>query len=240
MVKTHEERLAWQRAYREKNREKIRKGDRSRYEANPEKKLATNKRWADKNPDKVYENVRDWKADNIEWVREYNRSQYAVDPSRQLESNRRWAAKHPERMREALRNWRAAHPEQRRQTERAYYAADPGKALTRSNQRRATRIQRVVSWFDQNAVEAVYQLAAETGTDVDHIVPLGTDKNPARTAEGYLVSGLHWELNLQLLEPIANKSKGNRMRPEDQRLVEEWRPTSTPRTSRLNSDAATA
>ena len=58
-------------------------------------------------------------------------------------------------------------------------------------------------------MRAIYQqaaqLTAETGIkhEVDHIVPLA----------GKLVSGLHWEGNLQILTKSANGAKWNKWPP---------------------------
>jgi 5-methylcytosine-specific restriction endonuclease McrA len=64
-------------------------------------------------------------------------------------------------------------------------------------------------------MKAMYRLAAMFGLHVDHIVPL-----KGLTKDGYPVSGLHCEANLQLLRQEVNGSKGNRMRPRDHAIVE--------------------
>ena len=65
-----------------------------------------------------------------------------------------------------------------------------------------------------NSMAELYRTARRCKMHVDHIVPL-----KGFTMEGYPVSGLHCEWNMQLLTPLENLNKGNRMRPEDHAIV---------------------
>lgn len=75
---------------------------------------------------------------------------------------------------------------------------------------KARKRKAMPSWANKEAMDEFYKeakrLTDETGIlhHVDHIVPLKSD----------IVCGLHWEGNLQVLEAVANISKGNRIWPD--------------------------
>lgn len=85
----------------------------------------------------------------------------------------------------AVKEWAERNPEKSRAKVRKYQAA---------------KLQRVPAWADIKAIERFYEACPE-GFEVDHFYPL----------QGKTVSGLHVLENLQYLEPIANKKKGNRI-----------------------------
>lgn len=70
-----------------------------------------------------------------------------------------------------------------------------------SAKRRALVRQATPCWANQEKIQAVYKLASKLNLHVDHIYPL---KSP-------LVCGLHTETNLQLLTPMENRKKWNRV-----------------------------
>jgi len=80
--------------------------------------------------------------------------------------------------------------------QRAEYAkANPGKTNANTAKRRALIKQQTPSWYCHETVTAIYEVAAEFGYHVDHIVPLSK-------------GGLHSHENLQLLTPEENMAKG--------------------------------
>lgn len=89
-----------------------------------------------------------------------------------------------------------------RRYERAYsilYSKDNrGKRNAHEAKRRASKLQRTVSWANLEAIKELYKNCPE-GYHVDHIIPL----------QGKNVSGLHIETNLQYLTAEANLKKGN-------------------------------
>ena len=72
--------------------------------------------------------------------------------------------------------------------------------------RRANQKQRTPLWADKKQIKNIYTLCAKITQKsgiihhVDHIVPL----------QGKLVSGLHWEQNLQIITATENYFKNNR------------------------------
>lgn len=105
---------------------------------------------------------------------------------------------------------REANPEQSRKRLAAYRARHRDRCLLRgreesSKQRMKRRnLRSVPSWSQKDKIEVVYQKAKQFGMEVDHIVPIVSDK----------VCGLHvWE-NLQLLAWQENRKKSNQFWPD--------------------------
>ena len=88
--------------------------------------------------------------------------------------------------------------------------ANSGIIAANSKARKLLKIQRVPKWADKKAIAAIYKEAARltklTGIEhhVDHIVPLRSK----------FVSGLHWELNLQVIPASENLKKHNSYWPD--------------------------
>lgn len=84
------------------------------------------------------------------------------------------------------------------------------KKRNRANQtaeevhRYAVKMRAVPAWADKDAMELIYKKAREYGFQVDHIVPL----------QSRIVSGLHCEDNMQLLDKQLNTSKNNKFWPD--------------------------
>lgn len=112
--------------------------------------------------------------------------------------NKQYRQRERERILEYNRRYRAENPEWFRAYYREYNA-----------RRKAIKRQAIPSWASLEAIEAIYRQAQQLSTsecrlDVDHIVPLISDK----------VCGLHCEANLQILPARVNQSKGNRWWPD--------------------------
>lgn len=105
------------------------------------------------------------------------------------------------------KRWVEANREQVRATNAAWQKANPGMNCAKTMRRKADQLQRMPSWADQKAIQAIYERAAAMRADgldvqVDHEIPL----------RGRLVSGLHVHDNLQIIPAIVNKSKSNAFR----------------------------
>jgi hypothetical protein len=114
----------------------------------------------------------------------------------------RYRSTHPERVKASSTRYRAAHPE----TDRAHKFA-----------RRAAEAN--PSWADQKAIAAMFA-SRPLGYHVDHIIPLGSAKRPAKTAEGYPIRGLNVPWNLTHSRATINLGKQHRMTMEEQFLCE--------------------
>lgn len=134
-------------------------------------------------------------------------AQWAKDhPAQANASQARYRNKNREKMRIAVKRSKAVKPE--------YYLA---KKHAFDDLRRAGPA--CPPWADHEAIFA-FLIARPPGKTVDHIVPLGSDKRPGMTAEGYPIRGLHVAWNLQYITLDENRTKRLRMRPEDQAICE--------------------
>lgn len=110
-----------------------------------------------------------------------------------------------QRIRENQRTFRAANRGFWNAQSKEWDAKNPDKCAAYSKARKLAKIQRLPEWADKAAVTAIYKDAIErtriTGIEhhVDHIVPLRSK----------FVSGLHWELNLQVIPASENRKKRN-------------------------------
>lgn len=134
----------------------------------------------------------------------------------QKRGNRIFRERHPERLAENDRRKRAAKPGLYREIDKAKRLKKPELYAdirrTAKAKRRASELNRNVTWADAAKIREVYALARmlteATGVPhhVDHVLPL----------QGKLVSGLHVHNNLQVLPGIENTRKGNRFQVEFQ------------------------
>jgi hypothetical protein len=159
---------------------------------------------------------------NKEKAKATTQAYYQANKEAKSESNKAYYQANKEKAREK----RLANKEDKAESNKAYRLANKEKALaygkayyldnkdacnTHSAKRRASKLERTVSWSDSDAIKALYteaqRLTEETGEQhhVDHIIPL----------QGELVSGLHVQNNLQVLTAYANLSKSNTFKLED-------------------------
>ena len=164
--------------------------------------------------------VRVWQAANQGKVRAYRAAWRAANPGkmqacrdawedanqeRERSRKKAWRVANPEKRRARKKAYRAAHPERERSRHKAYRAANPDKVAADHVRRRAAERQAQPAWADQCAIAQIYKEAArltrQTGIvhHVDHVYPLA----------GRTVSGLHVEVNLQILTATENLRKGN-------------------------------
>ena len=76
-----------------------------------------------------------------------------------------------------------------------------GLVNAQSAKRKAAKLNATPSWANNEVIKEIYKIAKRRGKHVDHIVPLINS----------CVCGLHCEDNLQLLDPVDNLIKGNRL-----------------------------
>ena len=90
-----------------------------------------------------------------------------------------------------------------KESKRKWKLQNKSAACDYAAKRRSYKINATPLWFESEKVSKVYKMAAMYGFEVDHVVPLVSER----------VSGLHCWHNLQLLDGKINASKGNRHWP---------------------------
>ena len=114
---------------------------------------------------------------------------YRPDPSKQALQENLYA------------EWFADHADELAELNRDLERANQGKNAAYAAKYRAKALNAIPSWADLAAIEKLYAKAAVCGMHVDHIYPL----------QGEIVCGLHVAENLELLTPLENLKKGNRL-----------------------------
>jgi hypothetical protein len=210
--------------------EKRRAQNRASYWRNHDKELARmlrrNRRWGirpfqPKRPKQI--KLRLHRYPTKAELRADARKKYRTDPEyrkQKARHGRQWRRNNPDRARANARAWQQANPAKVRALRRKRRMSPTGRQYYRRTQiNRLHRLsQAIPPWADMGAIETFYA-AAPDGTHVDHIIPIAT-KRGSRTAEGFLVCGLHCEDNLQYLGAKDNSLKGDQMRAWEQDLCE--------------------
>jgi hypothetical protein len=138
------------------------------------------------NSDQVKQKVSKYRQENLEKV-----SQLKKD----------WQLKNKKHVYNKVKAWRQENSKKNYESQKKYVQSNRGKRASWVAKYRATKLQATPPWFEKDLVETVYIKAKEWGFAVDHVIPL----------QGENVCGLHCWANLQLLDPILNSSKGNRL-----------------------------
>jgi len=115
---------------------------------------------------------------------------------------RRYRGENRIAIKEKAKLWTTANPKKVAARTRRWCRANKGKVNARAARRRARQIKVTPLWLTEvqwDEIEKIYELAAEEGLTVDHIIPL----------QGERVCGLHVPWNLQLLSNEQNAKKGN-------------------------------
>lgn len=149
-------------------------------------------------------------------IKARNVAAYEANAEDRKRRHKAWAAAHPERMNAMRAAWteknadkvtaknaayRALHLDESRERNRQWHRDNPGRSTAAARRYQLAKEQRTPAWADHEAITAIYVEAAALGKHVDHALPL----------RGRTVSGLHVHQNLQLLSPVDNMRKGNRV-----------------------------
>jgi hypothetical protein len=179
---------------------------------NRERENARSRAWKEKNGEGMNARRRAAYAGNIKQARAYARkkkgSYYAKDPQKFRNRARRERAQPGAKERQARvsKLWAERNRERVKATARRWYQRHLEHARLQLVIHQATRRRRYVSWANVEAIAKLYAEAAvltrTTGRrhEVDHKIPL----------KHRMVSGLHVENNLQILERSQNARKSNK------------------------------
>lgn len=137
--------------------------------------------------------VRKWAQDNREKAYSYQKNA---------------RSKKPEHYKAKDDVWRKANPKAAVEKTMRWASNNAGAKLAANAKRRANKLKATPLWADLEKVKQLYKIAAkwnelwpEDPVHVDHVIPL----------KGKNVSGLHTELNLQILRATDNIKKSNKL-----------------------------
>ena len=159
----------------------------------PEARKAYQKAYAQRNREKAYQKVKEWRAAN---------------PEKWAEQSKRYAKKYPEKSVARTQAWRDRNPEKAAESCKKTRQKHAARVLANKAKYRATKLQATPvwlnkgHWFEMSCVYVYRDALKRVGLDyhVDHIVPL----------QGKNVSGLHVPENLQVILATQNRLKNNR------------------------------
>jgi len=184
--KNPEDKIAYQKEYREKNKEKIKALTKAWYERNKEKAIAKKKAWTEKNKERVRATKKAWTERNRE---------------RSNASKKAWDERNPE----YRKTWNEDNKERRAEIKKEWRKNNKGRINATCANRRALKFRATIrlTELDKFVISEMYNLAQlrteQTGFQwhVDHIVPLTK-------------GGLHKPTNLQVVPGSWNLSKHNK------------------------------
>lgn len=187
---TPEQKTAYRRAYRAKNREKLKAAARKYYEANREKVIARSA---------------EWKEANFERAKENSKAHYLANRDRIRKTNREYELANREVVTERKAAYYQKHREERRAKNIAWYLANPEAVRAQRHTRRAREkgangvlskdISIRLMALQKGKCACCHANLAEVKQHLDHIVPLA-------------IGGTNADDNVQLLCASCNLRKG--------------------------------
>ena len=192
--RNRERRAATVKAYRERNREREAETNKAWRERNRERKAETNKAWRERNRERVAATEKAWRERNRERKAATIKAWYERNRERKAATDKAWRERNPERKAATIKAWRERNPELLRERERRKRAKYRNAQVTLTANEKAKLLV-----LERTRKE----LQKETGRDyhIDHILPL---------AHG----GIHHPINLRILEGVENRSKNAKLLPE--------------------------
>ena len=143
---------------------------------------------------------------NHEILKENHKNSYNEDPETHKSRSISWNNRNKEYIAEYNETWNEQNKNHISEYNKQYREENPGLDNYHCSLRRARMKQATPKWANLEKIKQIYEEAKrktlETGIqhDVDHIIPLTSDK----------VSGLHVENNLQIIPHIENCKKRNK------------------------------
>ena len=185
------------REYYERNSDLVKKRAKENREQNLEKYKETKRKYYQKNKKRINAKVSKWKKQNRK---------------RTLEMEANYRKKHREEIRERHRKFVNDNPEKVKIYAKKYRQTDKAKAIRCdiASRRRALLMNAQPEWVNKDDIKEVYIMAkdiqwlSEEKMEVDHIIPLNSDK----------VCGLHVPWNLQIITKTKNIKKSNKLLKE--------------------------
>lgn len=158
----------------------------------PEAKKAYQKEYAQRNRERAYQKVKEWRIANPELV---------------AEQHRRYAKKHPDKIVQKTQRWRNRNPERAAEVSRKTRQTNAARVLANKAKYRAVKLNATpkwlnrAHWFEIGCIYAYRDALKRAGLNyhVDHILPL----------QGVKVSGFHVPENLQVIPAKLNRLKSN-------------------------------
>lgn len=145
---------------------------------------------------------------NKERIKVRAQAYYIANKEKARESAKLRYEKNKEKILAQNKNWRKENPERYAELQQNYVKRNRGIWTAQTARYRAAKKQATPLWADLEKIKQLYKLAAawneiwpEDTVHVDHIIPI----------KGKNVSGLHTELNLQILRATDNKKKSNKL-----------------------------
>lgn len=176
-----------QKAYYERNKDKVAAANRAWADANPDKVLAKQRAYVERNKERVLESKRAYNAkyssENATYCREYKKKNAAAI----AEYNKQYRRNNPDAVRNALQRWRASNKD------RTLIHATNRKAR-KSGGRLSNDIAARLMQAQRGACPCCRADLSTTGHHLDHIMPLA-------------LGGTNTDDNVQLLCPPCNLSK---------------------------------
>ena len=231
----------------EEKRARRRGRDRAAYVRDPEKfrALARENRLKPSAAERHREYAKAWALRNADRVKARRKANYEKDRQTNIEKAREWKTRNPmkvlasqrsralinrDKNRAARKAWEEKNPTAALESFRRYRERNRAKIRARLTVSKQGREKRRVLWANQDAILEIYRRAEfmtrTTGRPhvVDHIIPL----------QGRMVSGLHVETNLRVIEHRENARKHNAWEGTGwQRPGEEIAPVAVPRQGSL-------
>ena len=146
MAYSKEEKASYNKAYREKNREKIRLNTRKRY-ARKTKEERILSRGKKEDPIKARARAKAWREANIEKVRAYVKAKYQANKENEKEKSSEWQKNNSEKANARKNDWAKTNPDKRKKSVRKWREANPGKIRAFSQRRRALKCGATVGKF---------------------------------------------------------------------------------------------
>lgn len=150
------------------------------------------------NPEKVRQQIYQWRTYNANKAKEYSKRSYRKHRSIRIAEVKKWISMNPEKAKLYNRKSARKHRIKMRNYGKIHYRTKKYLYRAKDARRRAALLKRIPNWANLSKIKQIYKNRPPK-FHVDHIIPL----------QGKSVSGLHVVENLQYLSVYQNLSKGN-------------------------------